>query len=113
MPAGLQTKLGIKDADYGSKCLPWDAVDCKTYYAGTDLTDAMWCCQSWCYVGEKCATANKDHRYPEGFVSYAVCKEEKTQEESISSCPYSNACDCSGSNTGLSAADLTKLGADY
>merc|ERR1711904_672325 len=62
---------------------------------------------------EACPHANKDTRWSMGYISYKACKDETYQQETVSSCDFSKACDCTGSNKGIYASHLKVLGADY
>eukprot|EP00931_Biecheleriopsis_adriatica_P051510 TRINITY_DN29885_c0_g1_i1.p1 TRINITY_DN29885_c0_g1~~TRINITY_DN29885_c0_g1_i1.p1 ORF type:complete len:888 (-),score=122.93 TRINITY_DN29885_c0_g1_i1:208-2685(-) len=42
-------------AGYGATCGAWDSVQCATQWA--PATPGDWCCDSWCYVTDKCPVA--------------------------------------------------------
>ena len=58
-------------ADYGTSCLPWDSQECEKLYPSLS-SYAMWCCLSWCWVGETCATARASTLWPGHFFSIST-----------------------------------------
>ena len=88
------TGLGLNTttyANYGTFCGPHDSQDCHILYPGADM--AMWCCLSWCYVPETCATGRGSTIWPGHYFSYDQCGMDR---DVVSKCPYDNACDCRG-----------------
>ena len=55
-------------ADYGTSCMPWDSQECEKLYPSLS-SYAMWCCLSWCWVGETCASARASTLWPGHYFS--------------------------------------------
>lgn len=55
-------------ADYGTSCMPWDSQECEKLYPSLS-SYAMWCCLSWCWVGETCASARASTLWPGQYFS--------------------------------------------
>eukprot|EP00928_Gymnodinium_smaydae_P003837 TRINITY_DN11355_c0_g1_i1.p1 TRINITY_DN11355_c0_g1~~TRINITY_DN11355_c0_g1_i1.p1 ORF type:complete len:915 (-),score=107.58 TRINITY_DN11355_c0_g1_i1:335-3022(-) len=96
------------DSKYGSTCQAWDKDYCSEYWPKHN--SGMWCCQNWCYVDEECPSASASWILPGYFYSYSVCEDEGP---ALSECKYSDDCKPLGKNTGFSADNITKFGADY
>lgn len=79
-------------ADYGTSCMPWDSQECEKLYPSLS-SYAMWCCLSWCWVGETCASARASTLWPGHYFSYDGCE---MSADVVSSCKYDDACQCRG-----------------
>eukprot|EP00929_Paragymnodinium_shiwhaense_P006595 TRINITY_DN11030_c0_g1_i3.p1 TRINITY_DN11030_c0_g1~~TRINITY_DN11030_c0_g1_i3.p1 ORF type:complete len:971 (+),score=189.22 TRINITY_DN11030_c0_g1_i3:83-2995(+) len=75
--------------DYGAQCKAHDKTDCAALYPKENTSDAIWCCQNWCYVDEECPTASASWVFPGSFFSYAACKDDGP---TLGGCGFSDAC---------------------
>eukprot|EP00928_Gymnodinium_smaydae_P007562 TRINITY_DN1270_c0_g1_i4.p1 TRINITY_DN1270_c0_g1~~TRINITY_DN1270_c0_g1_i4.p1 ORF type:complete len:1441 (-),score=192.68 TRINITY_DN1270_c0_g1_i4:180-4502(-) len=103
MPAHLLPKGA--PADYGSKCSAHDATLCKQFYPFAEPD--MWCCSSWCWVGEECPARKESTIWPGRYYSDFACGWDVSV---VTTCPWSDACKCASKNQGI---DTAKFGADY
>jgi len=94
-------------SSYGTFCDAWDKANCPAFFPNEAI--GIWCCQSWCYVDEACATANPSMLYSGYSWSYAACPDDG---EELAECAHSTDCAPKG-NSMLSTAQKTQLGATY
>jgi len=106
MPESL-VPTGADRTTYGVACSTHDKDMCEEFNPGVDV--GMWCCYSWCWVESTCSSARASAQWPGHYYSVDVntCPYD---EEVISSCKYSNDCDCLSDNTGI---DTNTFPANY
>jgi hypothetical protein len=93
---------------YGETCEEWDEKSCEEYAKkGDGYNMGLWCCKSWCYVDEGCASAEKSVVGDGLFYSYFACPDDIA---ALTQCKWQEPIDFGGEPVPLSSEAAEALG---